>query len=257
MRRDVIPVTDRTGAPQRLRSELPGPVHPEPHPLGDAQYDVEGERGLRYIGTLSRKLWANIDLNAPNSMHNGLKEAFDAARSGGESALLVPCSADSTLPGRRNMPRLCGGRDPVRRRRNKPSRRRAADRRNAPASVLQHPGQPGAWELFGDRHHSEYADQRWRHQWQSIRIGFEKQRVVPGKLHQSQPAGQHRSSGNKPRPFQLPLLANPGLAPANRRRNDAAIIRSAAISDRLLAREQTEWVRSSRIPQTAWRITRF
>ncbi len=29
-----------------------------------------------------------MDLNAPNFLYNGLKEAFDAARSGGESALL-------------------------------------------------------------------------------------------------------------------------------------------------------------------------
>ena len=43
---------------------------------------------LRYIGTLSRKLYGNMDLNAPNFLYNGLKEAFDAARSGGESPLL-------------------------------------------------------------------------------------------------------------------------------------------------------------------------
>ena len=43
---------------------------------------------LRYIGTLSRKMYSNIDLNAPNFLYNGLKEAFDAARRGGESTLL-------------------------------------------------------------------------------------------------------------------------------------------------------------------------
>jgi hypothetical protein len=43
---------------------------------------------LRYIGTLSRKLPGNMDLNAPNFLYNGLKEAFDAARRGGDSALL-------------------------------------------------------------------------------------------------------------------------------------------------------------------------
>jgi len=42
----------------------------------------------RYIGTFSRKLPGNIDLNAPNFLYNGLKEAFDAARAGGESPLL-------------------------------------------------------------------------------------------------------------------------------------------------------------------------
>jgi len=43
---------------------------------------------LRYIGTLSLKLPSNIDLNAPNFLYNGLKEAFDAARRGDESPLL-------------------------------------------------------------------------------------------------------------------------------------------------------------------------
>src|SRR5207253_10192582 len=43
---------------------------------------------VRYIGTFSRKLPGNIDLNAPNFLYNGLKEAFDAARRGGDSALL-------------------------------------------------------------------------------------------------------------------------------------------------------------------------
>src|SRR5262249_27545168 len=43
---------------------------------------------VRYIGTLSRKMYSNMDLNSPNFMYNGLKEAFDAARKGGESPLL-------------------------------------------------------------------------------------------------------------------------------------------------------------------------
>ena len=42
----------------------------------------------RYVGTLSRKLYGTIDINASNFLYNGLKEAFDAARSGGESPLL-------------------------------------------------------------------------------------------------------------------------------------------------------------------------
>src|SRR5262249_5493662 len=43
---------------------------------------------VRYIGTLTRKNFNTFDLNAPSFLPNGLKEAFDAARSGGESALL-------------------------------------------------------------------------------------------------------------------------------------------------------------------------
>jgi hypothetical protein len=42
----------------------------------------------RYIATLNRKLYESINLNSVNFLYNGLKEAFDAARSGGESELL-------------------------------------------------------------------------------------------------------------------------------------------------------------------------
>jgi hypothetical protein len=50
----------------------------------------------RYIGTLSRKLWGAIDINQPNFINNGLLEAFNAARAGGESPLL-----DQMLQGQR------------------------------------------------------------------------------------------------------------------------------------------------------------
>jgi hypothetical protein len=44
---------------------------------------------LRYIGTLGRKQRsATNNINVPNFRSNGLREAFDAVRSGGESALL-------------------------------------------------------------------------------------------------------------------------------------------------------------------------
>ena len=43
---------------------------------------------VRYIGTLSKKLYGTMDINVPNFLYNGLKEAFDAARVGGESTLL-------------------------------------------------------------------------------------------------------------------------------------------------------------------------
>jgi hypothetical protein len=44
---------------------------------------------LRYVGTLARKQRsASNNINVPNFLYNGLKEAFDAARAGGESALL-------------------------------------------------------------------------------------------------------------------------------------------------------------------------
>src|SRR5947207_4730245 len=43
---------------------------------------------VRYIGTLGAKLYDTLPLNSPNFLYNGLKEAFDSARFGGESALL-------------------------------------------------------------------------------------------------------------------------------------------------------------------------
>jgi hypothetical protein len=44
---------------------------------------------VRYVGTLSRKQWNPVfNINIPNFLYNGLKEAFDAARAGRESALL-------------------------------------------------------------------------------------------------------------------------------------------------------------------------
>jgi hypothetical protein len=42
---------------------------------------------LRYIGTLSRKQWDPVvNINQPNFLYNGLKEAFDAARAGNDSS---------------------------------------------------------------------------------------------------------------------------------------------------------------------------
>src|SRR5204863_3732499 len=44
---------------------------------------------LRYVGTLARKQWNPVfNINIPNFLYNGLQQAFDAARSGGESPLL-------------------------------------------------------------------------------------------------------------------------------------------------------------------------
>lgn len=43
---------------------------------------------VRYVGTLTRKALGTINLNSPSFLNNGLLEAFNAARTGGESALL-------------------------------------------------------------------------------------------------------------------------------------------------------------------------
>jgi len=84
----VIPVTDRTAL---MNAFDPNYVSPYVQNLTlSATRNVSSKVTVeaRYIGTLSRKLYSNIDLNAPNFLYNGLKEAFDAARSGGESPLL-------------------------------------------------------------------------------------------------------------------------------------------------------------------------
>ena len=43
---------------------------------------------VKYIGTLSRKLQGTLNINLPNFTTNGLLQAFNAARTGGESTLL-------------------------------------------------------------------------------------------------------------------------------------------------------------------------
>jgi hypothetical protein len=43
---------------------------------------------VRYVATAARKLYSENPVNSPNFLTNGLKQAFDAARAGGESQLL-------------------------------------------------------------------------------------------------------------------------------------------------------------------------
>jgi len=84
----VIPVTDRTGL---LNAFDPNYVSAYVQNLTlsvTRNLTSKLTLDLRYIGTLSRKLPGNMDLNAPNFLHNGLKQAFDAARRGEDSPLL-------------------------------------------------------------------------------------------------------------------------------------------------------------------------
>jgi len=84
----IIPVTDRTGL---LNAFDPNFVNPYVQNLTlSVTRNVTSKvtLDLRYIGTLSRKLYSNMDLDTPNFLYNGLKDAFDAARKGGESPLL-------------------------------------------------------------------------------------------------------------------------------------------------------------------------
>jgi hypothetical protein len=43
---------------------------------------------VRYVGTMQVHGFRDLNINAPNFLYNGLKEAFDSVRAGGESALL-------------------------------------------------------------------------------------------------------------------------------------------------------------------------
>jgi hypothetical protein len=54
---------------------------------------------VRYIGTRGLKLFADLPLNSPNFLTNGLKEAFDAARNGEESELLDRMFAGMNIAG--------------------------------------------------------------------------------------------------------------------------------------------------------------
>jgi hypothetical protein len=96
---NVVPVTDRTGL---LNAFDPSYLSPYVQNLTlsvTRNLTSKVTLDLRYIGTLSRKLWSNMDLNAPNFLYNGLKEAFDAARRGEESTLLNDMFAGLNIAG--------------------------------------------------------------------------------------------------------------------------------------------------------------
>ena len=84
----MIPVTDRTGLLNAFDPNFVSPYIQNLTLSVTRNLTSKLTLDLRYIGTLSRKLPSNMDLNAPNFLYNGLKEAFDAARRGGESTLL-------------------------------------------------------------------------------------------------------------------------------------------------------------------------
>jgi hypothetical protein len=84
----VIPVTDRTGLLNAFDPNYLAPYIQNFTLSVTRNVTSKVTVDLRYIGTLSRKLYSNMDLNAPNFLFNGLKEAFDAARRGEESPLL-------------------------------------------------------------------------------------------------------------------------------------------------------------------------
>ncbi len=85
---ESIPVTDRTVSFSAVDPHLTTPYVQNLTLAVTRNVGSKLTVDARYIGTLSHKLYGTIDLNAPNFLYNGLKEAFDAARAGGESPLL-------------------------------------------------------------------------------------------------------------------------------------------------------------------------
>jgi hypothetical protein len=83
-----IPITDRT---KTIQAYDPNYVNPYIQNLTlSITKDVNRHLSFdtRYIGTLTRKNFSSLDLNAPNFTTNGLKQAFDLARAGKDSSLL-------------------------------------------------------------------------------------------------------------------------------------------------------------------------
>jgi hypothetical protein len=95
----IIPVTDRTGLMNAFDPNFLSPYVQNLTLSVTRNMTQKVTLDFKYIGTLTRKLWTNLDLNAPNFLFNGLKEAFDAARMGGESPLLDRLFQGLTITG--------------------------------------------------------------------------------------------------------------------------------------------------------------
>jgi hypothetical protein len=84
-----VPLSDRT---QQVYIPQPGLVNPYVENITLSVTRSIGSNmtvDARYLGTLGRKQWnAQLQINQTNFLTNGLKEAFDAVRAGGESDLL-------------------------------------------------------------------------------------------------------------------------------------------------------------------------
>ena len=83
----AIPLTDRT---QQIYNPQPDLRNPYAQNITMSVTRLVGSKftvDMRYVGTLGRKQWnAAFQINQPNFLYNGLKEAFDAARAGNDSS---------------------------------------------------------------------------------------------------------------------------------------------------------------------------
>src|SRR4029453_10315859 len=95
-----VPLSDRT---QQVYIPQPGLVNPYVENMTLSVTRSVGSNmtvDVRYLGTLGRKQWnAQLQINQPNFLTNGLKEAFDAVRAGGESELLTRMFAGINVAG--------------------------------------------------------------------------------------------------------------------------------------------------------------
>jgi hypothetical protein len=87
-------VTDRTGLMNAFDPNFCVPLRSEPHAVCDANVTQKVTLDFKYIGTLTRKLYTNMDLNSPNFLFNGLKEAFDSAKGAASLNCSTGCSRD-------------------------------------------------------------------------------------------------------------------------------------------------------------------
>ncbi|HEY2381337.1 MAG TPA: TonB-dependent receptor [Terriglobia bacterium] len=84
-----VPVTDRTQQVYQPQANTVAPYAQNLTLSVTRSLSSSLTLDLRYVGTLARKQWnPTFNINSPNFLFNGLKEAFDAARAGGESTLL-------------------------------------------------------------------------------------------------------------------------------------------------------------------------
>ena len=93
----IIPVTDRTQALSVYDQNIRQP-YIESLTMSVTRYIGSNLTvDVRYIGTLSRKQIGSVNLNQPNWIANGLLDAFNIARAGGESTLLNQLILPNTL----------------------------------------------------------------------------------------------------------------------------------------------------------------
>jgi hypothetical protein len=82
-----VPLTDRTQQVYNPQANLRNPYAENVTLSVTRSLRNNLTLDLRYIGTLGRRQWnSNFQINQPNFLFNGLKEAFDAARAGNDSS---------------------------------------------------------------------------------------------------------------------------------------------------------------------------